>query len=139
MFLTGIFGFLALSHTRTEFYEANNLRPESCWVSGPIQGHLIPTAVPLGKPRMDQGLVTAPPTLLHPQTTAAPSIRPIVTAATNVALVGMTAEPEGPQRNAPELSKQVSFQGRQVDCTSHILGLGCFRGVRITLFAELTS
>ncbi|KAK7488381.1 hypothetical protein BaRGS_00020355 [Batillaria attramentaria] len=74
----------------------------------PVAGQLIPVAVPLGKPRMEPGLAVGRETLPHslPPTSSAP-IRPVVTAATNVAMVAMTEGGEVQAERVPELGKQV--------------------------------
>ncbi|KAL8565689.1 hypothetical protein ACOMHN_056188 [Nucella lapillus] len=78
--------------------------------SAPVAGQLIPMAVPLGRPRMDPGLALAPED--RAQTVSIPaakSVRPVVTAATNVAVVAINADPDDdrPVERRPELGKQV--------------------------------
>ena len=81
------------------------------FLTAPVAGQLIPMAIPLRKPRMDPGLAVAADDHPYPsmETSSSP-MRPVVTAATNVAMVAMTAEADGPaQERVPELGKQVCF------------------------------
>ncbi|XP_069118021.1 TALPID3 protein-like [Argopecten irradians] len=79
--------------------------------AAPIQGQLIPMAVPLGGPRMEGGLaaevVTSNPASSGP-VTSTPMSRPQVTASNNVALVSVPSGEEEEQISPqPELAKQV--------------------------------
>ena len=81
-----------------------------------MQGQLVPVAIPLGKPRMDPGLAMAADQQPHP--VSADHVRSVVTAATNVAMVAMTADDEGPVR------ERVLELGRQVGLCKNFVGLG---------------
>ncbi|XP_070179880.1 TALPID3 protein-like [Littorina saxatilis] len=76
--------------------------------TAPVPGQLIPMAVPLGKPRMEPGLSVAPGNQPYPMSVPHASPR-LVTAASNVAMVAMTADDyeESVHDRAPQLGKQV--------------------------------
>ena len=80
--------------------------------TAPVVGQLVPMAIPLRKPRMDPGLAVAPDNQPYPvsaEPTASP-VRPVVTAATNVAMVAVTTDADGPvPERVPELGKQVGL------------------------------
>ena len=80
--------------------------------TAPVVGQLVPMAIPLRKPRMDPGLAVAPDDQPYPvsvEPTDSP-VRPVVTADTNVAMVAITTDADGPvPERVPELGKQVGL------------------------------
>lgn len=93
---------------RFYFTPSTGYVPLASAAPAPVAGQLIPMAIPLGKPRMDPGLITGHETLPHSiSPSSSTPIRPVVTAATNVAMVAMTSDGGGQMESVPELGKQV--------------------------------
>lgn len=73
----------------------------------PIQGQLVPMAVPLSGPRMESGLTYSAPPPPGPLTTSTPASQPPVSALKNVAMVSVPVEDDLRKPQEPELGKQV--------------------------------
>ncbi|XP_078313405.1 uncharacterized protein LOC111128961 isoform X2 [Crassostrea virginica] len=73
----------------------------------PIQGQLVPMAVPLSGPRMESGLTYSASPPPGPLTTSTPASQPPVSALKNVALVSVPVEDDLRKPPEPELGKQV--------------------------------
>ena len=73
----------------------------------PIQGQLVPMAVPLSGPRMESGLTYSAPPPPGPLTTSTPASQPPVSALKNVAMVSVPVEDDLRKPPEPELGKQV--------------------------------
>lgn len=73
----------------------------------PIQGQLVPMAVPLGDPRMETGLTYSASPPPGPLTTSTPASQHPVSALKNVAMISVPVEDDLRRRPEPELGKQV--------------------------------